>query len=80
MDNVAALNRIRWRSRRGLLELDLLLQPFLAHGLEALTPQQLAAYCQMLDWADNDFLNCLCGVDHCDNPVQQAIVEIIRNS
>jgi len=28
MDKAGELNRLRWRSRRGLLELDLLLLPF----------------------------------------------------
>lgn len=57
----AAKKRIRWRSRRGLLELDLLLGSFLAERFEQLNDQELATYCLILDLPDNDFLDLLNG-------------------
>lgn len=37
-------NRLRWRCRRGMLELDLLLQGFLEHGYRRLTSEQRALF------------------------------------
>lgn len=58
--------RQRWRSRRGLLELDLVITRFLAQHYDALTPDQFAAYVELLDWPDNDLLDLVnekCDVD-----------------
>ena len=52
--------RQRWRSRRGLLELDLVITRFLAQHYDALTPDQFAAYVELLDWPDNDLLDLRC--------------------
>jgi succinate dehydrogenase flavin-adding protein (antitoxin of CptAB toxin-antitoxin module) len=49
--------RLRWRSRRGLLEMDLILERFLARHLASLGDGELAAYDQLLDLPDNDFLD-----------------------
>ena len=50
----AERNRAYWRSRRGLLELDLLLPPFVTACYEALTPAQKRAYGRLLDCDDHD--------------------------
>ena len=49
--------RIRWHSRRGLLELDLVLERFLAHTYEQLNQAELQAYREILVFEDNDFLD-----------------------
>ena len=38
---MSELDRIRWNCRRGLLELDLILEKFLERHLERLTPDEL---------------------------------------
>ncbi len=50
-------NRLRWRSRRGLLELDLLLVPFVDDGFESLDAEGQAAYARMLEEEDPDLLS-----------------------
>ena len=51
--------RLRWRSRRGLLENDLILNRFLdAHEIE-LTDDEVDALTQLLDLSDNDLLDLL---------------------
>lgn len=51
--------RLRWRSRRGLLENDLILTRFLdAHEIE-LTDDEVDALTQLLDLSDNDLLDLL---------------------
>ncbi|XZG68797.1 FAD assembly factor SdhE [Chitinibacteraceae bacterium HSL-7] len=51
--------RVIWRSRRGLLELDLQLQRFVATGLPQLTDQEWDLYRELLQLPDNDLLDIL---------------------
>ena len=48
--------RIVWRCRRGMRELDLLLERFLAHGLDALTEVELDELERLLEQPDQDIL------------------------
>jgi antitoxin CptB len=53
--------RLRWRSRRGLLENDLILTRFLdAYEIE-MTDDEVDALTQLLDLSDNDLLDLLLG-------------------
>ena len=49
-------NRLCWRSRRGLLELDLLLVPFIEPMYENLSPEQRKAYASLLKREDTELL------------------------
>ena len=49
-------NRLWWRSRRGLLELDLLLVPFIERMYETLTSEQRKAYSLLLKREDTELL------------------------
>lgn len=53
------LNRLRWKCRRGMLELDLLLAQFLASGIDQLTDEQLHAFSQLLDLEDQELWQML---------------------
>jgi len=53
---VAELDRIRWQCRRGLLELDLLLNRFLEQELPGLAPEQLQVFRELLDEPDTVLL------------------------
>lgn len=55
------LRRLRWRCRRGLLELDLWLAHFADAGLERLSDQECAAFEALLQEADTDLLDWLEG-------------------
>lgn len=48
------LNRIRWASRRGMLELDLILVPFVEEKLRQLDEKNLQRYLDLLEEEDND--------------------------
>ena len=53
--------RLRWRSRRGLLENDLILTRFLdAHEVD-MTDAEVDAFTRLLDLSDNDLLDLLLG-------------------
>ncbi|HEY0489468.1 MAG TPA: succinate dehydrogenase assembly factor 2 [Telluria sp.] len=51
--------RLRWRSRRGLLENDLVLTRFLDAHEETLTDEDVDALTRLLDLADNPLLDLL---------------------
>ena len=54
-----ALNRLRWRCRRGLLENDLLIERFFARHGAALDAAQARALESLMALADNDLLDLL---------------------
>jgi len=72
------LKRIRWRSRRGLLELDLVLERFFAQRFDELSPAEIDAYKRILDLPDTDFLDVVNGKADLDDPEEAAIIEILR--
>jgi len=51
------LRRLSWRCRRGLLELDIVLQRFSEHHLASLNADELTAFDRLLDCPDNEFLD-----------------------
>ena len=60
IDNKEAKNqvesrRLAWRCRRGLLELDIVLQRFVAQYYDSLSMAELSAFDAMLALPDNDF-------------------------
>ena len=50
------LNRLRWRSRRGMLELDLLLQPFFDEVFRELPEDIQNNFAKLLEEDDPDLL------------------------
>jgi antitoxin CptB len=55
----AALNRLKWRTRRGLLENDLFIERFFEAHSEALTHRQAEGLMALMDLSDNDLLDLL---------------------
>lgn len=53
------LGRVAWRSRRGLLELDLLLPPFVTDRFRSLSPSQRSVYLEFLECDDQDIWDWL---------------------
>ena len=53
------INRLKWRSRRGLLENDLFIERFFRRHEETLTPSQASGLQSLMDLADNDLLDLL---------------------
>ena len=52
-------SRLAWSCRRGMLELDLLLQGFLDYGYDALTEAQRTRFAQLLELNDQLLLDYL---------------------
>jgi len=55
------LDKIRWHCRRGMLELDLVLERFNQRYLPGLDPEQLDRYRELLEFQDNDLLDLVMG-------------------
>jgi antitoxin CptB len=54
-----ALNRLRWRCRRGLLENDLLIERFFNRHGACITARQAEGLHALMDLPDNDLLDLL---------------------
>jgi antitoxin CptB len=57
----AALRRLRWRARRGMLENDLLLERYLGRHGKALSAPAAEALAQLLELPDGELLELLLG-------------------
>jgi antitoxin CptB len=55
------MDRIRWQCRRGLLEMDLILQRFLAEDFDHLTPAELNLFKELLGEVDTVLLAWVMG-------------------
>ena len=71
--------RLRWRSRRGLLELDLILTRFLETKLAALSQQEVTMFDEVLRLPDNDFLDLLMGRVQCRDHNIKPMIDMIRS-
>ena len=71
-------SRMRWASRRGLLELDLLLGPFMASCFRELEPQLREDYQQLMSHEDQDILTWIMGTKALSDESLIAITDQIR--
>ncbi|MES2624318.1 MAG: succinate dehydrogenase assembly factor 2 [Pseudomonadota bacterium] len=71
------LNRLYWHSRRGMLELDLLLVPFAEQHLQHLTPALQQLYKLLLVEEDQDLYSWLSRRAPAPNAQLQTMIEII---
>lgn len=67
-------NRLRWRCRRGMLELDLVLARFLEENYIKLTAQQQAEFDALLDLPDQELWALVRGV----GTDASAVVQLLR--
>ena len=74
MTDINLVKQLKWQCRRGMLELDVILIPFLEEHFEGLNPGLQKAFVELLKEADPDIYTWIMGFGTCDN---QALVEII---
>ena len=70
--------RIRWRCRRGLLELDLLLNAFLAKHLDRLDAAALDVFGHLLTRADPELFDLIMGRQETTSVREREILALIR--
>ena len=77
MDNPTDLKQIYWRSRRGMLELELKLVPFVRDQYKALTSEEQAAYERMLAEEDWQLFDWLQGKSTPEDHLTRSLIEKI---
>ncbi|MDP5135240.1 succinate dehydrogenase assembly factor 2 [Rheinheimera baltica] len=69
--------RLRWACRRGMLELDVLLAPFVEAGYDALTLDQKRDFERLLACDDPDLFSWFMGHATSPDPAIQALIKLI---
>ena len=74
-----ALSKLRWRSRRGLLENDLFIQKFFERHESRLTVGHARGMYALMDLSDNDLLDLLLRrKEQPDTPLQEEALEVLK--
>ena len=70
-------SRLRWRCRRGMLELDLVLQSFLSSNFSSLSADDQARFELLLELPDPDLCAYLLGRDEPKNHETKLAVNLV---
>jgi len=71
------MHRLRWACRRGMLELDLVLGPFVENVYETLPKEDKLRFDNLLDEQDQDLFNWFLGKGEPDDEEHKKIVRIV---
>ena len=75
-----AFQKLKWHSRRSLLELDICFDKFIqSGGLDSLDEKELLAYQALLECDDGDLMVLLLGNDVVNDELTQSVVDKIRS-
>jgi antitoxin CptB len=74
----AEAERMRWRCRRGLLELDIVLGHFVARHYASLSPEALQCFNTLLDYPDSELWELIVGKQHSKRAEEQALLATLR--
>jgi antitoxin CptB len=75
-----SLERLKWKSRRGLLELDLVFQRFWADEGSRLDEGEAVALARLLTMPDNDLLDLVMGRAQCPEAHLRGMIEKLRSA
>lgn len=79
-NNVTAEIDYRWQCRRGMLELDLLLNNFVDKKVDELTLQQKESFELLLSYPDQTLLDLLLGNSMSSDPAIAVLVQQIQST
>ncbi len=68
-------SRILWRCRRGIKEMDIVLQDFIKNSYDELNNENKSAFSKLLEEQDLDILNWVLGKE---KPEDKTLIEIIK--
>jgi succinate dehydrogenase flavin-adding protein (antitoxin of CptAB toxin-antitoxin module) len=71
-------DRIRWRCRRGMLELDLVLTAFLDRNFATLAPRSVDTFCALLERPDPELLDFVMGHQEPVVTEERELVALLR--
>jgi len=72
-------NRLRWATRRGMLELDLVLSPFLENHYDHISTEEQALFHDLLDEQDQDMFNWFIHRHVPEDVKIKQIVDLVRS-
>ena len=78
MTDSALAYRLKWQCRRGMLELDVILIPFLQEHFEGLDEALQCAFVELLKEADPDLYTWIMGFGQCKQTELLEIIQLIR--
>ncbi len=70
--------RVRWACRRGMLELDVLFQPFVEKHYEAMSNADKAVFVKLLECEDPELFAWFMGHEVCKNPEFADMIVRVR--
>jgi antitoxin CptB len=76
-DSSSEMRRLQWHCRRGMLELDVLLERFLANRYLQLSAQKQQVFIRLLSCADQDLWNWLVAGQTSEDLELQDMVKMI---
>ena len=79
MNDPRQLDRLRWRCRRGMLELDLVLNAFLERHLATLDPAGIEAFKSLLARTDPELLDLVMGREEGLDAHERELLTLMRS-
>jgi len=76
--SIPLIKKLQWQCRRGMLELDVILIPFLNEHFEDLNDSLKDVFTALLNESDPDLYTWIMGFGHCENEAFKDIIQIIR--
>jgi antitoxin CptB len=73
-------SRLLWRCRRGIREMDIVLQGFLNESYDSLNDVDKQSFVKLLDESDLDILNWIMGKDEPETDDIKNIITLIRQT
>lgn len=77
---MSEISRLRWQCRRGLKELDLVLEKYLREAYPSAPPIEQLAFAALLDLPDPVLLAYVMGREQPTTPEQLHVVESLRRT
>jgi len=78
MTDIELIKKLTWQCRRGMLELDVILIPFLEQHFESLNKEQQNLFVSLLEKPDPDIYTWIMGYGKCDDSKLVTIIALIR--
>ena len=79
MNGIPLKNKLAWQCRRGMLELDVILIPFLNDFFDHLDTSQQNTFALFLEQADPDIYSWIMGYSDCQDAEFKEIIVLIRD-
>ena len=77
---ITEYSELKWRCRRGMLELDILLNSYLDKNYDSMSQQQGDVFSKVLDYPDKVLLDLLMGEMQSTDRSVDALVKSIRQA